>query len=55
MSIVSEMEGDLEPLVREFRATAIDGRLKTERDWENELCRLGGKPVTLRVSDDIER
>lgn len=55
MSSVSEMEGDLEPLVREFRATAIDGRLKTERDWENELCRLGGKPVTLRVSDDIER
>jgi tRNA A-37 threonylcarbamoyl transferase component Bud32 len=55
MSSMSEIEGDFESLVREFRATAIDGRLKTERDWENELCRLGGKPVTLRVSDDIER
>ena len=52
---VTEIEGDFDTLSRELRATAIDGQLKTERDWENELCRLGGKPVTLRVSDTIER
>jgi acyl-CoA hydrolase len=52
---VMEIEGDFDSLSRELLATAIDGQRKTERDWENELCRLGGKPVTLRVSDDIER
>ena len=52
---VTEIEGDFDALSREFLATAIDRQLKTERDWENELCRLGGKPVTLRVSDSIDR
>ena len=52
---VMEIEGNFDALSRELRATAIDGQLKTERDWENELCHLGGKPLTLRVSDSIDR
>jgi tRNA A-37 threonylcarbamoyl transferase component Bud32 len=48
-----EMDGDFNALAREFRDTAFPGTIKTEREWETELCRIGGKPVTVQVTDEL--
>jgi predicted Ser/Thr protein kinase len=46
-----EVDGDFAAFAREFRDTVFSGSIKTEREWATELCRLGGHPVTVQVTD----
>jgi predicted Ser/Thr protein kinase len=46
-----EFDGNFTTLAEEMRNVSWSGRLKTERDWDIELCRVAGGPVTLRVAD----
>jgi hypothetical protein len=46
-----EFEGDFDAITRELESLHSGGMLKTERDWDIELCRVAGNPVMLRVED----
>jgi predicted Ser/Thr protein kinase len=46
-----EFDGDFATLAGELRPLRWGGRLKTERDWDIELCRVAGNPVILRIED----
>ncbi len=48
-----EMDGDFDRMARELRDTAYLGSIKTEREWETELCRIGGLPMTVQVTDEL--
>ena len=47
------MDGDFAQIAQEFRNTAYLGSLKTEPGWETELCRIGGLPLTVQVTDEL--
>ena len=51
--IYEEMDGDFAQIAQEFRNTAYLGSLKTEPGWETELCRIGGLPLTVQVTDEL--
>jgi hypothetical protein len=46
-----EFDGDYTALADEVRSVSWSGRLKTERDWDIELCRVAGSPVYLHIAD----
>ncbi|MGB3118843.1 MAG: DMT family transporter [Verrucomicrobiales bacterium] len=46
-----EFDGDYTALADEMRSVAWSGPLKTERDWDVELCRVAGGPVYLYIVD----
>jgi hypothetical protein len=46
-----EFEGDFDAITRELESLHSGGMLKTERDWDIELCRVAGNPVILRIED----
>jgi tRNA A-37 threonylcarbamoyl transferase component Bud32 len=46
-----EFDGDFDAITRELESLHSGGMLKTERDWDIELCRVAGNPVILRVED----
>ncbi len=46
-----EFDGDYATLADEMRAVSWSGPLKTERDWDIELCRVAGGAVYLHIAD----
>jgi hypothetical protein len=46
-----EFDGDYTALADEMRSVSWSGSLKTERDWDIELCRVAGSPVYLHIAD----
>jgi hypothetical protein len=47
----AEFDGDFATLAGEMRRVRFMQNLRTERDWDIELCRVAGNPVLVRIAD----